>query len=284
MPDSESSQPQLALINTKAEPKDAAKGTSPLPPVPPWLLENIAEASKKASRIYTIFIGLLAYCALTVVSTTDKQLILNEPARLPVVNIEVNLVGFFILSPILALVVFVYLQLYLHRIKSLVNKLGTQYAKMEQGSLYPWMLNIAEDPEPGGIGKLQKGIVAASLWWSMPIILFLFPLWYMKTHDPARSYLVGAIPLVGLWIVLWFWRRYEPGRKWGRKAFSIFGALLMVTILANIHRVQHGTVPAFNLDLHRKFYLRNRRQIIKRFTGLTCREKIYREPTFAVRC
>lgn len=48
------------------------------------LLDNIAEASKNARRIYLIYIGFLVYCALTVVSTSDRQMILNEPAHLPI--------------------------------------------------------------------------------------------------------------------------------------------------------------------------------------------------------
>lgn len=61
-----------------------------LPPAPDWLLDNIAAASKKANRVYTIFIGVLAYCALTVINTTDRQLLLNEPAKLPVLNVQID--------------------------------------------------------------------------------------------------------------------------------------------------------------------------------------------------
>ena len=58
---------------------------------PDWLIENIAEASKNARKIYFLYIGFLAYCALTVFSTTDRQIILNETARLTIVNLDVSL-------------------------------------------------------------------------------------------------------------------------------------------------------------------------------------------------
>ena len=124
---------------------------------PEWLLTNIESASRMASRVYLVLLGVLVYVAITVVSTTDLQLVLNKPAKLPVVDIEVNIVGFFLLSPIIATLVFVYLQLYLHRIKGLTAQLREDYAPVEKRRLYPWMLNIAEEPEPGAVGNLQRG-------------------------------------------------------------------------------------------------------------------------------
>ncbi len=50
------------------------KAKEPKPEAPGWLLDNIAEASKNARKIYLLYIGFLAYCALTVVSTTGRQI------------------------------------------------------------------------------------------------------------------------------------------------------------------------------------------------------------------
>ncbi len=79
---------------------------------PKWIIDNIAEASRNARAIYLLFIGFLAYCAITVVNTKDRQLILNGTSHLPIINIDVPLNGFFLLSPLIAIIVFIYLQLY----------------------------------------------------------------------------------------------------------------------------------------------------------------------------
>jgi uncharacterized protein YjbI with pentapeptide repeats len=183
------------------------------PKAPDWLLENITEASKIASKIYLIYVGFLAYSALTVVSTTDRQIILNSTARLPLVNVEVSLNGFFIVAPLIAIFVFFYFQLYLHRIKGLINDLRVNYAPTEKRRLYPWLINIAEDPEPGIIGMLQKVIVRFSVWWSLPIVLTFFAFGFIRKHDPTFCYIVGALPILGTLIVLLFWFYYEPVRK-----------------------------------------------------------------------
>ena len=84
-----------------------------------WLFDNIAEASKNARKLYLLFLGFIAYCALTVVSTTDRQMVLkNESVRLPIVNLDVSLNGFFLLAPLLAIFLFVY-YIFIHLLFSL---------------------------------------------------------------------------------------------------------------------------------------------------------------------
>ncbi len=201
------------------------------PKAPEWLIENIAEASKNARKIYFLYLGFLAYCALTVISTSDRQIILNETATLPILKIEVSLNGFFLLGPLIAILVFVYFQLYLHRLKCLVDDLRTNYTSIGKGRLYPWMINIAEDPDPGPVGTLQRIIVAFSVWASLTLVLILFAFWYVKKHEPIWSYVVGSSPIVGFLITFWFWLRYELGKPrksaW-RKIFNFIGFALIV--------------------------------------------------------
>lgn len=182
------------------------------PKAPDWLIENIAEASKNARKIYLLYIGLLAYCALTIVSTTDRQLVLNDVARLPIINVEVPLNGFFILSPLLMLFVFIYFQLYLNKLKRLCDELNADYSTGKPSRIYPWMLNFADELKSNFIGKVQRFIVNFSLWFAMPIVLLLNSLWYIKKHAPVLSYVVGMLPLIGTIIVILFWNYYEFGR------------------------------------------------------------------------
>ena len=108
------------------------------PDAPKWLLDNIADASKNTAKIYLFYMGLLAYCALTVVSTNDKQLILNNATvHLPFININVSLIGFFIIAPLLLIIVFIYFQLYLIRVRRLISDLRTKYDEIEERRIYP---------------------------------------------------------------------------------------------------------------------------------------------------
>ena len=182
------------------------------PEAPEWLIENIAEASKNARKIYFLHMGFLTYCVLTVLGTSDRAIILDETAHLPIVGVDVSLNGFFIMAPIIAIMVFGYFQLYLQRLKGLIDDLRTNYAEIEKRRLYPWMINISEDPEPGMIGKLQEITVSFSLWTSLPIVLTLLGFWYIRKHEPFWSYVVASLSIAGTLIVVWFWWKYESGR------------------------------------------------------------------------
>lgn len=91
---------------------------------PQRLIDNIDETSKNTRSIYLIYLGFLFYCALTVVSTTDRQLILNnEKINLPAIGLQVPVKGFFFVAPLSALIVFGYFQLYQLHLKGLVDEL-----------------------------------------------------------------------------------------------------------------------------------------------------------------
>jgi len=221
------------------------------PQAPKWLIDNIAEASKNARKIYFLYVSFLAYCALTVVSTSDRNIILNEQAHLPIVNLDVSLNGFFIVAPMMSILIFVYFQLYLQRLKGLTDDLRTNYAQTEKRRLYPWIINISEDPEPGVIGKMQMLTVKVSVWLSLPLVLSLLAFWYIKKHEPFWSYVVGSLSILGTLVSIWFWREYRSGN--GTKGPSIFGigdiALFGVILTFQISILTAFTPQAMNVGM-----------------------------------
>jgi uncharacterized protein YjbI with pentapeptide repeats len=176
---------------------------------PDWLIENIAEASKNARRIYFLYLGFLGYCALTVVSTSDRQIILNETVSLPILKIDVSLNGFFLLAPLIGIFIFAYFQFYLNIRKKLISELKTDYPSIGGKRVYPWMLVALDFPGNTFIDRLQSAIVKFSVWFSLPLVLALISTWFVKKHDPKLSYTIGVAPIVGTIVVLWFWCQYE---------------------------------------------------------------------------
>lgn len=185
------------------------------PPSPDWLLSNIAESSKTAQQVFFVLASLLAYSALTIVGTADRQIILNSTVQLPVLNVAVSMTGFFLVAPALSLVLFVYMQFFLQRVNGLLIQMASEYSPVEQRRLYPSLMNIARDPEPGIAGVLQRATASFSLWWAIPLIFLLFSFWFVKAHDHRLSYVVGLWPLLGLVIVLFFRRQYDLNDRTG---------------------------------------------------------------------
>lgn len=184
------------------------------PAAPGELIGNIAEASRNTRSIYILFTGLLAYCAITIFGTSDRQIVLNEPTTLPVINVKVSLIGFFILAPLLSIFFFIYFQLYLHKLKRLLDTLRTKYQPVaEDERIYPWMLNFAGELGGGFVARSQRFIVNFSVWWSLPLVLMIFSSWYLKTHDPRWGSVIGLAPLFGTAAVMAFWIHYHVSSR-----------------------------------------------------------------------
>ncbi len=214
------------------------------PEAPESLISNIAEASKNARSIYLLYIGLLAYTALTVAGTSDRRIILNEPARLPVINLDVSLDGFFILAPILSIFVFIYFQLYLNKLKRLRDELRSDYQPVQESQkIYPWMLNFFDELKTGFLAWLQRLIVDISVWWSLPVVLMFLAWWYLKKHDPVYTSIVGAMPLIAAFFVISFYLHYQqPDCKlnWkliksGFKKYRNIQIMVILVLIFEIH-------------------------------------------------
>jgi uncharacterized protein YjbI with pentapeptide repeats len=190
------------------------------PEAPDWLYKNIEEVSKNAAKVYLVYMGFMAYAALTAISTPDRGLILNDKAHLPIVNIDVSANGFFIFAPLLVITIFLYLQIYLQRQMHLLAFLDTQYEPMQGRRLYPWIVNIAMYPNPGFMGKLQKLAVTLCIWIAPVVALNVISLSYIRKHDVVAVYAVALLALVGTLVIVFFWKAYGARMKSRRRKLA----------------------------------------------------------------
>jgi hypothetical protein len=140
--------------------------------------------------------------------------------------------------------------------------LKRDYSPIESRRLYPWVLTIAEDPEPGSIGVLQGIITDLSLWWLLPLVLLLFAVWSVRKHSLWLSYCVGSYPILALLIVLFFWVKYES-QDGTRRVRRGMWALALVTIICDL-AVMAYLIPVANFG-----QLTYRGQTQKRTEGLS---------------
>ncbi|MFQ5633011.1 MAG: pentapeptide repeat-containing protein, partial [bacterium] len=130
-----------------------------------------------------------------------------EPTTLPVINVNVSMEGFFILAPLLSIFFFIYLQIYLSKLNRLFVDLRGNYRQINEAQqIYPWMLNFANEPEAGWATRF---IVNFSVWWSLPLVLMVLALSYLKKHEPVLGSIISLMPLIGTLLVLGFWRGYS---------------------------------------------------------------------------
>ena len=84
------------------DPKDVAE-----------LQKALNDTAGKASVLWTTFITCQLYLAIAFGSVTHRDLFLEAPIKLPLLNVDLPLVGFFVLAPILLVIFhfYVFLQL-----------------------------------------------------------------------------------------------------------------------------------------------------------------------------
>ncbi|MEJ2673151.1 MAG: pentapeptide repeat-containing protein, partial [Deltaproteobacteria bacterium] len=69
------------------------------------LLDAANRASERVAGLHLAFMAVCAYVLAIVFSTTDLDLLLDKAVRLPVVNVDVPLVGFYAVAPFIVVLV-----------------------------------------------------------------------------------------------------------------------------------------------------------------------------------
>ena len=181
------------------------------PEAPAWLIDNIAELSRSARTLYVVYISFLIYCILTTLTTPDRKFVLDQEVHLPIINLDIPLSVFVLTAPLVAIFVYLYFQLYLQTLRETIRRLRKDFARLGDGRLYPWMINLVEEPEPGLLGMIRGTIIKVSLWLMLPVTLILFTFFVLRKHEPLLAFYEWASSVVGTVLVLWLWRRYERG-------------------------------------------------------------------------
>src|ERR1700730_3399186 len=77
------------------------------------LEKALNDAAGKASVLWTTFITFELYLAISFGSVTHRNLFLQDPIKLPLLNVDLSLVGFFVVAPIIFIIFhfYVFLQL-----------------------------------------------------------------------------------------------------------------------------------------------------------------------------
>ena len=198
-----------------------------------WIYSRIDEVAKNCRKIYFIYLGLLSYALLTVFTTPSQNLFLGQNVLLPLVKAPVSLHYFLILTPLIAIGIFIYSQLYLLKLNKLIayaiktcsnanpncpKRQGPKchiynICEEHRNRLYPWMIIFGKYAKKSFAGKLQIFFVKFSLWAFLPMVLISFSLFVVKKHDSNLSHYLLTITLIGTCVVFAFLRYFQHPEK-----------------------------------------------------------------------
>jgi hypothetical protein len=179
----------------------------------------VVDAAGVGYGLWFSYLFVLFYFAIAAGAVTHRDLLLESPIKLPFLNIELPLKAFFVLGPLVFLVVHAYVLLHF---LLLAGKVGafhvqlvkqipeddekrTQLRRQLPSNIFVQFLAGPREVREGVVGFLLKSVALISLVAGPVGLLILFQLQFLPYHSPWISWwqrIAVILDLVLLWL-LW---------------------------------------------------------------------------------
>lgn len=228
-----------------------AASTPPDPSDVSALEKSLNESAVRSSAIWITFILYGLYLAIAASTITQRQLFLGTPLKLPVLNVELPLAGFFFLAPILFLFLHVYVLIQLLLLTATASvyegALRKNYASPESRSkirarlantLFAHVAVNSHREDSDLLSSLLRLIAIATLAAAPVALLLVIQLTFLAYHSTTITWLHRALVISDILIVWYFWRQIfvtrsiSPSLRVRRAAGILCIALLFVMSLS----------------------------------------------------
>jgi uncharacterized protein YjbI with pentapeptide repeats len=184
----------------------------------------VNDASSRAAALWLSFLTFMAYLTMTVGAVTHEALLEQSVIQLPVLNVQLPLVGFFWIAPLFFLLFHFYLFLQLVILVRKVASFDTnlrvaieaeqkreEYRKRLDTFLIVQFLSGAEEERKGLTGRLLRSVAFITLV-ILPILLLLqFQLTFVPYHDAWVTWVHRLALLVEIRLAWVFWFAISEG-------------------------------------------------------------------------
>jgi uncharacterized protein YjbI with pentapeptide repeats len=242
-----------------------------------------AALNHSAERVQTLwfsFLTFMLYLAIAAGTTTHRMLFLEEPLNLPVLNIKLPLLSFYILTPIIFVVLHFYMLLNLvllaRTAKSFEDSLARAFPEdgeprenfrmRIENTLFVQLL-VGGRLERNGInGDLLSAMALITLGLAPVALMLKFEIMFLPYHSEWITWLHRGLLALDLMLVWTLWPGYRsswgvrlwPDRSWwlvlpGIGSTAALAYAAMVATFPDEHMYLawlHGVTPVNTLDLH----------------------------------
>jgi len=228
------------------------------------MIEVIDNASKNASRFFSIYVGFTVYAIITILGIPDGQLQFqpNWLIKLPILGIEIPTNLFFIIVPFFSFCLYLYLMVLIFSLYSLIEDYRSYCQQRNliynNKDLYPWIINFVRMSENKSIRLLKKSIVSITVWFCLPLTLFIFTLRYLKYHDQIGSYGFLILMFLSTYVAFWFWNQLNRNKYNHILNFVILPCIIILIVFSFffVAKVNEGHFSWANLDLKNQTLVR----------------------------
>ena len=205
----------------RSVPKGPANSRAPQPGQASSLLglqSAVNDSSSRTAALWLSFLTFMAYLTMTVGAVTHETLLEQKPIKLPVLNVDLPLVGFFWIAPLFFLLFHFYLFL---QLVILVRKVACfdetlrvvveteqereEYRRRLDTFLVVQFLIGADEERKGLTGRLLRYVALITLV-ILPIALLLqFQLTFLPYHDAGVTWVHRLAVLIDIRLAWVFW-------------------------------------------------------------------------------
>lgn len=182
------------------------------------LRDSVVEAASVGGGLWFSYLFSLFYLTIATGGVTHRDLLLANPVKLPFLNVDLPLLGFFFIGPLILVLIHVYILLHF---VLLANKIGIFHAELHvqipedsvrtqlraqlPSNIFIQFLAGPHDVREGIIGIMLKIIAHISLVYGPIVLLLFFQLRFLPYHSEFITNwqrLLIALDIVLVWL-LW---------------------------------------------------------------------------------
>ncbi len=201
------------------------------------LLASLNGSAERFQTLWFSFLGLTLYLAIAALATTHRDLLLNNPQTLPILNVKVELLPFYVIAPLLYLVFHFYLLMMLALLARTAAEFDRQLRttlpgepereryRAQVGNALFLQLLVGMKGERTGVNALLMGLIALITIVLAPLAtLVLMQMMFLPYHHLRITWWHRAVVVADLVLIMVMtYRCFFP--RGFRKSPLVLGAL-----------------------------------------------------------
>lgn len=196
------------------------------------LLAEAESASRHVNTIHVSFLVVATYVLVTVASTTHEQILRISPVSLPLLNVSVPILGFYLVVPCLVLLLHLNLLLQLYLLSRKLFMLDSCLQALGESSVGRQRLLLPSFPFTnmliggyrGLVGALLRAMVASTCLLLPLVVLLGSQIAFLPFHDANVTALQRLVVHLDLALLLALWPKIVTpagsAREWWRSTVA----------------------------------------------------------------
>jgi hypothetical protein len=186
----------------------------------------VEDAATVSGALWFSYLFVLFYFAIAAGAVTHADLFLENPVKLPFLGVDLPLLAFFFLAPILFVIVHAYILVHL---VMLTDKAKRYHQALHQqieddairdglrrqlpGNVFVQFLAGAPETREGPFGWILRAIGWTTLVIGPVLLLLLIQIQFLPFHNSFVTWTHRLALLADLLLIWWLWRRILSGRE-----------------------------------------------------------------------